>query len=100
MCCCCYPSLGRDCWLSRSRLGTEKHASQSVLVLRAGGFTVLFSTTILKLLKSAAPGTVALLMARAAPSQYVRSAARPLPKPYSLVGVLTCVLVQEQARSQ
>mmetsp|Transcript_39027 Transcript_39027/g.76294 ORF Transcript_39027/g.76294 Transcript_39027/m.76294 type:complete len:237 (-) Transcript_39027:322-1032(-) len=52
--------------------------------------TVLFSTMILVLpFSSPSDAEQALAMDRAAPSQYVRSAARPLPKPYSLVGVLT-----------
>lgn len=44
--------------------------------------TVLFSTTILLLLETEA-------IMRAAPSQYVRSAALPAPTPLVLVGVLT-----------
>mmetsp|Transcript_41906 Transcript_41906/g.65492 ORF Transcript_41906/g.65492 Transcript_41906/m.65492 type:complete len:241 (+) Transcript_41906:761-1483(+) len=51
--------------------------------------TVLFSTTILLPLKSLVSPVRAALMERAAPSQYVRSAALPFPNPYSLVGVLT-----------
>jgi len=50
-------------------------------------------------LKSAVSDVAALLMLRAAPSQYVRSAAHPFPKPYSLVGVLTATKMMAASRT-